>query len=82
MKFWFFGWRVIWTRLQRANDLFPVNSLFLYMLVAKCRNPCGFSYAAEKIPCYFPCYQVLPLERLSLLATDHPQLTTALPLLL
>src|SRR5204863_3915305 len=31
-------------------------SLFLYMGIAKTRNPCGFSQTEEKIPCYFPCY--------------------------
>src|SRR5262249_2500086 len=34
---------------------FPVNSLFLYMGIAKTRNPCGFSRSTKKIPCYFPC---------------------------
>src|SRR5205814_185195 len=45
----------------RRSNLFPVNSLFLYMLVAKTRNPCGFSRAPKKIPCYFPCYQAISL---------------------
>ena len=30
------------------NDLFPVNSLFLYMSFVKSRNPCGFSAHVEK----------------------------------
>ena len=39
-----------------ADVLFPVNSLFLYIEIAKTRNPCGFLRCSEKIPCYFPCY--------------------------
>ena len=37
--------------LREATDLFPVNSLFLYMGIAKTRNSCEFSRVTEKIPC-------------------------------
>src|SRR5438094_10015857 len=61
-------------------DLFPVNSLFLYMPLAKTRNPCGFSNPLKKIPCYFPCYQELRMAEslwvLPLLATGYWQPAT------
>src|SRR5262249_52384540 len=36
------------------TDLFPVNSLFLYIGITKTRNPCGFSRGQKKNPCIFP----------------------------
>src|SRR5438046_10440303 len=59
-----------------THDLFPVNSLFLYMPLAKTRNPCGFSNPLKKIPCYQELRIAESLWVLPSLATGYWQPAT------
>jgi len=40
------------------------------MPFAKARNPCGFLQVAEKIPCYFPCYQEIRWIKIAAVIAD------------